>query len=108
MDPRKRLERLYGRQALVDGIPFELPVDSRDTPALMAAFPVSAARAAELLPGEEVHPLRLPGDRGVLVVGVTDSGTTDSGSYVGFSSATPGAGGREPPPPVLPAALQGR
>ena len=59
MRARQRIERLRGRHALVDGIPFALPVDSRDTPALMAAFPISAARAAELIPGEEVHPFRL-------------------------------------------------
>ena len=57
MRPRQRIERQRGRHALVDGIPFTLPVDSRDTPALMAAFPIDAARAAELIPGNEVHPL---------------------------------------------------
>ncbi len=79
MGPRQRIERLRGRHALVDGIPFTLPVDSRDTPALMAAFPISAARAAELIPGDEVHPLRLGGDIGLLVVTVVDYRTPTSG-----------------------------
>lgn len=104
----KRIERLRGRHALVDGIPFALPVDSRDTPALMAAFPISAARAAELLPGEEVHPFRLGGDVGVLLVTVVDYRTTDIGSYVEFSIAIACTHGPEPAPALLPALLRGR
>src|SRR5215212_9051533 len=108
MDSRKRIERLRGRRALVDGIPFTLPVDSRDTPALMAVFPVSAARAAELLPGEEVHPLRLGGDVGLLVVTVIDYRRTDIGSYVEFSIAIACTHGLDAAPPLLPAMLQRR
>src|SRR3954469_13885905 len=108
MDPRKRVERLYGRQALVDGIPFTLPVDSRDTPALMAAFPISADRAAELLPGEEVHPLRLGGDMGLLLVTVVDYRTTDIGSYIEYSIAIACTHGLSASPPLLPALLRGR
>ena len=48
MRARQRIERLRGRHALVDGIPFELPIDSSDTPALMAAFPISADGRAKL------------------------------------------------------------
>ena len=72
MGSRERIEPPGGRHALVDGIPFSLPVDSRDTPALMAAFPISAERAAELIPGKEVHPFRLGGDVGLLVVTVVN------------------------------------
>ncbi len=108
MDPRKRIERLHGRHALVDGIPFSLPVDSRDTPALMAAFPISAARAAELLPGEEVHPLRLGGDVGLLLVTVVDYRTTDIGSYIEYSLAIACTHGLSPAPALLPALLRGR
>jgi hypothetical protein len=108
MDARKRIERLRGRQALVDGIPFDLPVDSRDTPALMAAFPISAARAAELMPGEEVHPLRLGGDVGLLVVTVVDYRITDIGSYVEFSLAIACTHGLDPAPALLPGLLRGR
>src|ERR671916_2383254 len=108
MDPRKRIERLRGRQALVDGIPFTLPVDSRHTPALMAAFPISAARAAELLPGEEVHPLRIGGDVGLLIVTVVDYRTTDIGSYIEFSLAVACTRGLQPAPPLVPALWHGR
>ena len=108
MRARKRIERLRGRQALVDGIPFSLPVDSRDTPALMAVFPLSAARAKELIPGEEVHPLRLWGDVGLLVITVVDYRTTDIGSYIEFSISIACTHGLEAAPPVLPALLRGR
>jgi hypothetical protein len=108
MRARQRIERLSGRHALVDGIPFSLPVDSRDTPALMAVFPISAARAAELIPGEEVHPLRLGGDVGLLVITVVDYKTTDIGSYIEFSIAIACTHGLAPAPALVPALLRGR
>jgi hypothetical protein len=108
MRARQRIERLSGRHALVDGIPFSLPVDSRDTPALMAAFPISAARAAELIPGEEIHPLRLRGDVGLLLITVVDYKTTDIGSYIEFSIAIACTHGLAPAPALLPALLQRR
>ena len=61
-----RLDRQAGRHALVDGIPFQLPVHSEKTPALMAAFPINAEKARALLPGNEIHPFRL-WNRGLLV-----------------------------------------
>ena len=82
-----RVKRSAGRHALVDGIPFKLPVDSRDTPALLAAFPIDADRAAEMLPGNELHPIRLPGGRGLLVITVVDYKVTDIGSYIEYSIA---------------------
>jgi hypothetical protein len=108
MRARKRIERLRGRHALVDGIPFVLPVDSRDTPALMAAFPISAERARELMPGEEVHPFRLGGDLGLLVLTVVDYRTTDIGSYIEFSIGIACTHGLRPAPPLLPGLLRGR
>src|SRR5215210_9500094 len=108
MRARRRIEQLRGRYALVDGIPFTLPVDSQDTPALMAAFPISAARAAELIPGEEVHPFRIGGDVGLLLVTVVDYRTTDIGSYIEFSIAIACTHSLKPAPPALPALLRGR
>ena len=101
----KRLERQVGRHALVDGIRFELPVDSQDTPSLMAMFPIDAARAAALLPGEEVHPLRVWGDRGALVITVLNYEVTDIGRYVEFSIAIACTHGERPARPLLPALL---
>ena len=94
----KRLERQVGRHALVDGIRFALPVNSQDTPSLMAMFAIDAARAAELLPGDEVHPLRVWGDRGALVITVLNYEVTDIGRYVEFSIAIACTHGERPAP----------
>jgi hypothetical protein len=108
VNARERLERLRGRKALVDGIPFDLPIDSRDSPALMAVFPLSASRATALIPGDEIHPLRIGGDIGLLVVAVVDYHTTDIGSYIEFSIGIACTHGLDPAPPLLPALLRGR
>ncbi|MCA1671963.1 MAG: acetoacetate decarboxylase family protein [Actinobacteria bacterium] len=102
-----RQRRLTGRHALVDGIPFQLPVNSADTPALIGAFPIDGDAAARLLPGGELHPVRLPGGRGVLIVTVVNYITTDIGSYVEYSIAIACTHGRKPAPPLLPGLLRG-
>lgn len=83
----RRIRRQTGRHALVDGIPFELPVNSEHSPALMAGFSIDLERARELLPGNELHPVRLPNGRGVLLVTVIDYRTTDIGAYIEYSIA---------------------
>ena len=83
----RRQRALRGRDALVDEIPFSLPVNSADSPALMAAFTGDLEGIRRLLPGEELVPVRLPGGRGLLVVTVIDYRTTDIGRYVEFSIA---------------------
>ncbi|HET7326250.1 MAG TPA: acetoacetate decarboxylase family protein [Nocardioidaceae bacterium] len=102
-----RQRRLQGRHALVDGIGFDLPVDSGDTPALMAAFTVDGDAAAALLPGGELHPVRLPGGRGLLVITVVNYVRTDIGRYVEFSIALACTHGRRAAPPLLPGLLRG-
>ena len=97
----KRLERQNGRYALVDGIPFHLPVNSESTPALMAAFPVNFERAAALMPGNEVHPFRW-GRKALLVVTVVDYRITDIGRYIEYSIAIACTHGEKPAPRVLP------
>ncbi|MDQ1417132.1 MAG: hypothetical protein QOF81_2745, partial [Acidimicrobiaceae bacterium] len=67
-----RLNRQAGRHALVDGIPFTMPVHSEQSPALMAAFTINADRAADLMPGNELHPFRLPNGKGLLLITVID------------------------------------
>jgi hypothetical protein len=104
----ERLRRQEGRHALVDGIRFALPVNSSDTPSLMAVFPIDAARAAELLPGDEVHPLRIWGDRGALVITVVNYQVTDIGRYVEFSIAIACTHGPRPGSPLLPGLLSRR
>ncbi len=93
--------------ALVDGIPFQLPVESHHSPALMAAFSIDAHAAAELLPGKELHPLRLPGGRSALLITVIDYTSTNIGEYIEFSVALAVTHGPRPAPPLLPLALQG-
>ena len=87
MRPSTRQTALAGEHALVDGIPFDMPVNSLDSPALMAGFTIDAAAAAALLPGREVTLLRLPRGRALLLVTVILYRTTDIGSYVEYSIA---------------------
>lgn len=92
-----RVERQRGRHALVDGIPFDMPVNSDDAAALMAVFPVSHERAAALLPGNEVHPVRL-GDSALLIVAVVNYRGTDIGNYIEFSVGIACTQGPRPAP----------
>lgn len=82
-----RQTALTGEHALVDGIAFDMPVDSQDSPALMAGFTVDAEAAEALLPGRELALLRLPRGRALLLVTVILYRTTDIGSYVEYSIA---------------------
>lgn len=103
-----RQRRLAGRHALVDGIRFEMPVHSEHSPALMAAFPCDAEKAAALLPGGELHPFRLGDGRGVLVVTVIDYRATDIGAYIEYSIAVACTHGPAPAPRLLPALFRYR
>ncbi|MFD3939923.1 acetoacetate decarboxylase family protein [Streptomyces sp. NPDC058611] len=103
----RRQRRLAGRHALVDGIPFELPVDSVDTPALMAGFTIDREAAARMLPGGELHPVVLPGGKGLLVVTVVNYLRTDIGRYIEYSIAIACTHGPRPAPPLLPGLLRG-
>lgn len=96
-----RLRRQQGRHALVDGIPFALPVNSEHTPALMAVFPIEAKAAGRLLPGDELHPVRITPSKGLLVITVVDYRITDIGNYIEFSIAIACTHGSSPAPPLL-------
>ncbi len=98
----RRQRRLAGRHALVDGIPFEMPINSADSPAFFAAFTIDARRAAALLPGGEVHPFRISPRRALLLVTVVDYRVTDIGKYIEFSVAIPCTHGPRPAIPLLP------
>lgn len=101
-----RLKRQAGRYALVDGIPFKMPVQSAQTPALMAVFTIDPDKAARLLPGNEVYPLRL-WNRGLLVITVVNYQITNIGRYIEFSIAIACTHGSRPAPRLLPALLSG-
>jgi hypothetical protein len=93
----RRIKRQAGRHALVDGIPFQLPVASERSPALMAVFPVDAERAQRLIPGNEIHVLRFRG-KALLVVTVIDYRHTNIGKYVEYSIALACTRGPRPVP----------
>jgi hypothetical protein len=97
----RRQRRQSGRHALVDGIPYRLPVDSRGSPVLVAAFPINAEKAKELLPGNELHPARLFG-KGVLLLTVVNYQSTDIGSYVEYIVVIACTRGPKPAPGLLP------
>ncbi len=97
----RRLEKESGRYALVDGIPFELPVRSKRMQALMAAFPVDADKARALLPSGDIRPVRFL-DKGLLVITVVNYQETVIGKYIEFSVALACAHRDHDPPPLLP------
>jgi hypothetical protein len=97
----QRLRRQSGRYALVDGIPFELPISSEHTPALMAAFPLDADKAKKLLPGNEIHPARIFG-KAFLLVSVMNYRFTDIGRYIEYCIAIGCTHGSQPAPDALP------
>ena len=97
----RRLRRLSGRYALVDGIPYQMPVDSRNSPVLAAAFPINVERAKRLLPGNELHPARVFG-KGVLLLTVVNYQHTDIGRYVEYIVAIACTHGPKPAPSLLP------
>lgn len=96
-----RLRNQAGRYALVDGIPFQLPVSSQQSPALMAVFPINAEKAKTLMPGREIHPLRI-GAHAFLVITVIDYRVTVIGKYIEFSIAIACTQGPTPAPMILP------
>jgi hypothetical protein len=104
----RRIKRQEGRHALVDGIPFKLPVTSEDTPALMAVYSIDAERAAALLPGDDVHPFRIWGGRSLLVITVINYEVTNIGKYVEFSVAIACTYGEKAAMPLLPALFRKR
>jgi hypothetical protein len=102
---QRRLKAQAGRFSLVDGIPFKLPVYCANSPVFMAVFPINAERAAALIPGDEVHPLRLWGNKALLVVTVVNYVDTSIGKYIEYSIAIACTHGRRPAPALLPALL---
>lgn len=101
----ERLRRLAGRYSRVDGIPFKLMVECRNSPVLMAAFRINAERARALIPSHEIHPLCLWDGSGLLIVTVVDYRDTTIGKYIEYSIAIACTHGRRPAPRMLPALL---
>lgn len=100
----KRVLTASGRYSLVDGIPFRLPISCEKSPVLMAAFPINAEKAAALMPGNEIFPLRV-WNRGLLVITVVDYRVTTIGKYIEYSIAIACTHGTKRAPRLLPALL---
>lgn len=96
-----RQYQLTGRHALVDGIPFTMPVHSKVSPALMAAFSIDPDAARKLLPGNELQPFIL-WKRSLLVITVIDYCETNIGRYIEYSIAIACTHGLKQAPPLLP------
>lgn len=101
----RRQERLRGQHAFADGIKYVMPVNSDDSPVLMAAFPINKRAAAAALPGSEMRPFIL-GGKGLLVVTVVNYKSTDIGKYIEYSLAIAITHGSRPAPPILPLLFQ--
>ncbi len=101
----RRITRQADRHALVDDIPFQMPVQGIKSAAMLAAFPVDPVRARRLLQGNEIHPFVL-WNKGVLLVTVVDYRNTNIGKYIEFSIALACTHGARPAPRLLPALLR--
>ncbi|MEX2512742.1 MAG: acetoacetate decarboxylase family protein [Cyclobacteriaceae bacterium] len=99
--PPKRIKRYEGRYALVDGIPYQMPVSSSDSPALMAGFSCDWKAANDLLPGNEIHALRLPNGRAALLITIINYLHTSIGKYIEYSIGIGCTHGRQPAPRIL-------
>ena len=99
----RRVSWLEGRYANVDGIPFQMPVRTRTSPALFAGFSIDPDAASAMLPGQELHPCRI-WSRGVLVVAVVNYLDTTIGRYVEFCIGVLCTRGTRPAPRAVPLA----
>jgi hypothetical protein len=97
----KRIKRYEGRYALVDDIPYKMPVSARNSPALMAGFACDWEKANELLPGNEIHALKLPNGKAALLITVINYVDTSIGKYIEYSIAIGCTHGSKPAPPIL-------
>ena len=101
----KRIKDYEGRYAFVDGISFKLPVSATDSPALMAAFACDYEAARKLMPGNELHPVRLLNGKAVFMVTIINYINTTIGKYIEYSLALACTHGAKPAPRMLPALL---
>lgn len=101
MTTPKRIKATTGEHALVDGIPFQLPIRCVPSPVLMAAFPIDLDKAKAIMPAE-IHPFRL-WNKALLVVTVINYLDTNIGKYVEYSIAIACTHGLKPAPRLLPA-----
>lgn len=99
----RRIKDYAGRYAMVDDVPFTLPIQAQNTPALMAAFFCDYEKSKALMPGNELHPFRYMNGKAVFVVTVVNYLETTIGKYIEYSIALACTHGRKPAPRMLPA-----
>lgn len=104
MSVSKRIKDYEGRYAMVDGIPFKLPVGATKSPAIMAGFFCNYEKAKAILPGNELHPVKAFG-KAVFMVTVIDYRQTTIGKYIEYSIALAVTRGSKPAPAMLPAIM---
>ena len=105
MSVPKRIRNYEGRYSMVDGITYKLPVSARNSPAIMAGFLCDYDQAKSILPGNELHPLKVFGGKAVFMVTVIDYRRTSIGKYIEYSIALAVTRGRKPAPAILPALM---
>lgn len=99
----KRIKEYTGRFALVDGVPFTMPVATENSPALMAAFLCDYDKANALLPGDELHAVKYINGKAIFMVTVINYLHTNIGKYIEYSIAIAVTRGAKPAPKMLPA-----
>ena len=105
MSVPKRIRAYTGRYALVDGVPFTMPVQAKNTPAFMAGFFCNYDKAKQLLPGNELYPLKLANGKAVFMATVVNYIDTTIGKYIEYSLALACTRGKKQSPAMLPAVL---
>jgi acetoacetate decarboxylase len=96
----RRIKDYTDKYALVDGIPFKLPVAAVNSPALMAVFPINIEKAKQFLP-KNVQPFCL-WKQGLLIVTVIDYRETPIGKYIEYSIGIACTHGSKPAPRLIP------
>ena len=97
-----RIKKHSGRHSLVDGIPFTMPVKTINAQVLAAGFYCDYKRAASLLPGIQLHPLRLWNGKAIFTVTVVNYLRTTFGKCIEYRLALAVTRGAHRAPPFLP------
>ena len=87
---------------MVDNIPYTMPIAARKSPALMAGFYCDYNKAKQVLPGNQLHPLKFLNGKAAFMVTVVDYRDTSIGKYIEYSLALACTRGARPSPPILP------
>ncbi len=98
----RRIKDYTGRYAMVDGVPFTMPVKAQHSPALMAGFFCNYEKAQALLPGNELHVMKYINGKAVFMVTVIDYRNTTIGKYIEYSIALAVTRGKSAAPALLP------